>query len=137
MEFKTIGELRKVLMKAKTTDKFGAGILTMILSEALGVAKSDGNREPSDEDVSYAVKRIIKMAEQSLASGVKGAKEELDYLQQFAPKMISEEQTKTIVSSKINILGLNMGMIMKELKAEYGDTMDMKLAGSIIKDSIK
>jgi uncharacterized protein YqeY len=134
--FKTPNELRKVLMKAKVTDKFGAGILTMILAETLNIAKSDGNREANETDVTSAVKRISKMADQSLAQGVVGANKEVEYLKQFAPKVLSEDETRVIVEGIINkkmIPKENVGAIMKELKA-YQGSIDMALASKILKE---
>jgi hypothetical protein len=131
--FKTPNELRKVLMKAKVTDKFGAGILTMILAETLNIAKSDGNREANETDVTAAVKRISKMADQSLAQGVVGADKEVEYLKQFAPKVLSEDETRAIVGNIIQSVGKgNMGAIMKELKTHQG--IDMALASKIAKE---
>jgi hypothetical protein len=131
--FKTPNELRKVLMKAKVTDKFGAGILTMILAETLNIAKADGNREANESDVTAAVKRIAKMADQSLAQGVVGADKEVEYLKQFAPKVLSEDETRTIVCNIIQSVGKgNMGVIMKELKTYQG--IDMALASKIAKE---
>ena len=131
--FKTPNELRKVLMKAKTTDKFGAGILTMILAETLNMAKTDGNRDATETDVTAAVKRVSKMADQSLAAGVVGADKEVEYLKQFAPKALTEEETRAIVGNIIQSVGKgNMGTIMKELKAFQG--IDMALASKIVKE---
>ena len=133
--FKTPSELRKVLMKAKTTDKFGAGILTMILAETLNMAKTDGNRDATEADVTAAVKRVSKMADQSLAAGVAGADKEVEYLKQFAPKVLTEAETRAIVEGIINkkmIPKENVGAIMKELKTYQG--IDMALASKIIKE---
>lgn len=131
--FKTPNELRKALMKAKVTDKFGAGILTLILAETLNIAKSDGNREANEADVTAAVKRITKMAEQSLAQGVVGADKEVEYLKQFAPKVLSEDETRAIVGNIIQSVGKgNMGAIMKELKTYQG--IDMALASKIARE---
>jgi len=126
-------DLRKELMLAKTTDKLKASVLTMVLAEALNIAKSDGNREVTTNDIEGALKRINKMAEQSLAAGVAGADKELECLKQYLPEMLSVEDTESIVNALLEVHGNNVGSIMKELKTTYGSKIDMKLVSSIIK----
>lgn len=119
-------------MKMKKVDASKAQILTLLLDATQKVAKEQ-RREAVTEDIAVAVKKMIKMAEQAVQMNVAGAKDELEYLQTFAPKMMSEDETRKIVTELKSLFDGNVGTIMKELKQVYGDTIDMKLASQLIK----
>lgn len=130
--FTSVQDLRVQMMKMKKVDASKAQILTLLLDATQKVAKEQ-RREAVTEDISVAVKKMIKMAEQAVQMNVVGAKDELEYLQTFAPKMMSEDETRKIVTELKSLFDGNVGTIMKELKQVYGDTIDMKLASQLIK----
>lgn len=130
--FTSVQDLRVQMMKMKKVDASKAQILTLLLDATQKVAKEQ-RREAVTEDISVAVKKMIKMAEQAVQMNVAGAKDELEYLQTFAPKMMSEDETRKIVTELKSLFDGNVGTIMKELKQVYGDTIDMKLASQLIK----
>lgn len=132
--FTTVNELRKEMMKSKSSDKMKASVLNMLLAEVLKIAKEDGNREANEMDIKTGVKRLIKMAEQSVAQNVQGAQEELNFLNTMAPRMKSVDEVLSILTPIIDKVGMNTGAIMKEIKALKDETIDMKLVSQLIKE---
>jgi uncharacterized protein YqeY len=130
--FTSINDLRVQMMKMKTVDKEKAQILTLLLDATQKVAKEQ-RREAVTEDITVAVKKMMKMAEQAIALNVEGAQAEFDYLSQFAPKVLSEDETKVIATNLKEKHSGNMGAMMKEAKETYGDTLDMKILSSLLR----
>ena len=130
--FESVQDLRTQMMKMKQVDKEKAQILILLLDTTQKVAKEQ-KREAVAEDITTAVKKMIKMSEQALALNVEGAQFEYDFLSQFAPKVLSNEDTIGIATELKIKHGSNMGAIMKDAKELYGDTLDMKALSSIIK----
>jgi len=62
--------------------------------------------------------------------------EELNYIQIFLPKMLSEDETKVIVDNILNTVEAtkkNMGLIMKQLPKEVDKKIASKYLNSILK----
>jgi uncharacterized protein YqeY len=133
--FQSVSELRKEMMMRKKVNQKEAQMLTMLLDETLKVAKADGNREADVKDITTAVKKMVKQAEQAKALNVEGAQEELDFLEQYRPKLLSEDETRAIVVEAKATHGINIGAIMKEIKSAHGDLIDMKLVNQLLKES--
>ena len=127
----TIIELKKMMMKAKKEDKAKANALMMLVDTAQKIAK-EKNEEVSEKHIVEAAKKLVKIAKESLESGIKEAEKELKVYEEFLPKMLSEEETKKVIKDIINEIGSkNIGEIMKRLK-QRGD-VDLALANKIIK----
>ena len=127
----TILELKKMMMKAKKEDKTKANALMMLVDTAQKIAKEKGV-DVDEKIIAEAAKKLSKMAKESIDAGMEGAKKELAVYEEFLPKMLSEEETKSVIKKIIDEIGsINMGEIMKRLKAR-GD-IDMGLANKIIK----
>ena len=64
-------------------------------------------------------------------------REEIDVIQSYMPKQLSEDDAKKVVASVIAAVGAtsvkDMGKVMAELKAKYAGQMDMAKAGGIVK----
>jgi len=128
----TIIELKKMMMKAKKEDKVKANALMMLVDTAQKIAKSN-NEEVNAKHITEAAKKLVKIAKESLESGIEEAKKELKIYEEFLPKMLSEEETKKVLEEIINeIGGKNIGEIMKRLK-QRGD-VDLGLANKILKN---
>ena len=127
----TITELKKMMIKAKREDKTKANALMMLVDSAQKAAKQKGE-EVKESHILEAAKKLAKMAKESIEAGMEEAKKELKIYEQFLPKMLSEEETKKVIEDIVNEIGsVNMGEIMKKLKAR-GD-IDMAKANKIIK----
>lgn len=126
-----IQDLRKELLLAKKDkNAVKTTVLTMVLSETLNIAKNDGNREPSDNDVITALKRTLKKSEQSLEYKVPGSEDEVKLLKSFLPEAMTDEQIQLLVNELKTQHGVNKGLIMKALKEIPG--MDMGKASKMI-----
>ena len=64
-------------------------------------------------------------------------KREIEIINQFLPKQLSEEETKKICEETIKSVGAtsmkDMGKIMGALKSKYSETLDFSKVSSIIK----
>mgnify|MGYP003453530978 FL=1 len=131
----TIPEIRKEILNAKREgDKEKSLILTTFLENAQKIAKEDKNREMTDQDLVAGVKREIKMAEQSKAAGAPYSELVFELGKDFLPKQMTERELRVTIEAIVSDLDTpNMGLIMKELKT-FGDSVDMKLANTIIKE---
>lgn len=136
----TLTELRTDMMKSKRTDPERAKVLQAILAEAQLIAKEDKNREVTEQDIVAAAKKELKMATQSKAAGAPFNERAFEVCNQFLPKMLSEDETKTVIGVLVGALPEKspklMGQIMGILTKEYGDTIDKGLASKILKESL-
>ncbi len=64
-------------------------------------------------------------------------REEIDVIQSYMPKQLSDDDAKKAVAGVIAAVGASsvkdMGKVMAELKAKYAGQMDMAKAGGIVK----
>ena len=64
-------------------------------------------------------------------------KKEIEVINTFLPKQLSEEETKKICQDTIKSVGAtsmkDMGKIMGALKSKYADTLDFSKVSSILK----
>ncbi len=64
-------------------------------------------------------------------------REEIDIIQSYMPKQMSEDEAKAAVAAVIKAVGAasvkDMGKVMAELKSKYAGQMDMAKAGAIVK----
>lgn len=134
-----IQELRKTMMLAKKTDMEKSKILSMLLDAAQKMAKADGNREVEEKDILAAAKRELKMARQSQEAGI-DIGNAIEILEVFLPKTKSPEETRTIIEAMVATLPEKnpklMGMVMGNLKKEYGDQLDMSIASQLVKEAL-
>lgn len=134
-----IQELRKTMMLSKKTDMEKSKILSMLLDAAQKLAKADGNREVEEKDILAAAKRELKMARQSQEAGI-DIGNAIEILEVFLPKTKSSEETRTIIEAMVAALPEKnpklMGMVMGNLKKEYGDQLDMSIASQMVKEAL-
>ncbi|MDE2383364.1 MAG: GatB/YqeY domain-containing protein [Alphaproteobacteria bacterium] len=89
--------------------------------------------------------KMVKQRQDSIAAFEKGGrpelaageKEEMEIIQTYMPKQMSEEEAKAAVAGVIAAIGAasikDMGKVMAELKAKFSGQMDMGKAGGIVK----
>lgn len=134
----TIVDLRKDILNAKREkDKEKTLVLTTFLEVALKIAKDDGNREVTDQDLISSVKKEIKMATEAKDKGAPYSELVFEIGNKILPKKMSERELRVTIETIVEDLDgkPNIGSIMKELKT-YGDSVDMKMANIIIKEII-
>ena len=102
----------------------------------------------SDENIIKIVKTQLKQKKESLDFAVKAKDQvriqdlefDINYLNDFIPSMLDENNTVEIISNYINENNLenkDFGKIMGFLKHNYNNKIDMNLASKIIKNIFK
>lgn len=133
-----IKELRMDMMRSKKDNPGRSQVLQAILNIAQTIAKEDGNREVTDKDIISAVKKEMKMAQQSKDAGAPFNPLTFEVCEDFLPKTLSENETRNAVSLIISTLPEKsmkmMGKVMGELKATHGESIDSALASKIVKE---
>lgn len=130
-------------MKAamKSGDKSRRDILRVLLGQINLVGKV-----VSDEDVLSKVKSLIQSANITIDSGVATnddvtqAELEIKILTEYQPSKLSESELSDIITNFITDNGLSgmkdMGKVMAELKGNYNNQYDGKLASSVVKEKL-
>lgn len=89
--------------------------------------------------------KMVKQRQESIAIYEQGGRpelaqqerEEMEIIQSYMPKQLSDEEAKAAVAAAIKSVGAasvkDMGKVMAELKAKYAGQMDMAKAGGIVK----
>ena len=132
-------EIKNAQLQArKDRDKFKAGILTCLYSEASIIGKNNGNRETTDDECLKCIQKFKKGVNETLNVLSDEAKcrelhAELEIYDGFLPKQMSTEELETVISVYINDGITNIGQIMEALKKEHGGAYDAKMASQIIK----
>lgn len=123
-----------VAMKSKNVET------TSLLRVVLGEFSTVASRMPNNTDKvlpdDLAIKEIRRMYENAK---LMQNQFEMDTLDKYLPKMLSEDDIKNIVSkiiSENNFSGVqNMGKVMMEIKKHPNSTMiDNKIASNIVKE---
>ena len=77
------------------------------------------------------------MKKQGEMSSLRTKKKEIEVINTFLPKQLSEEETKKICQDTIKSVGAtsmkDMGKIMAALKSQHADTLDFSKVSSILK----
>lgn len=126
-----------VAMKSKNVET--TSLLRVVLGEFSTVASRMPNNTDKILSDDLAIKEIRRMYENAK---LMQNQFEIDTLDKYLPKMLSEDDIKNIVSTIIsenNISGMqNMGKIMMEIKKHPNSTMiDNKIASNIVKELLK
>lgn len=111
-----------------------------ILDNALKIAKTDGNRDVTDDDFVKAAKKEIKqlndLYEYVKNDSVKSTEiaEKINYCEAILPKMATEEQIMEYLTA--NNIDKNIGVCMKSLKAHFANILDNRIAQGVVKQYI-
>lgn len=128
-----INQELKVAMKSG--DSLKKNLLRVVLSE---IDRSvEKNVELTDDTVQKVVAKMVKSAEMV---GTDEAKTEIDILTEYLPKMLSKDETITIVDNLITSLNIeskrDMGKLMGAISKEYGNGIDKKLVSQIVNENL-
>ncbi len=110
-------------------------------------SRTDGHDSPltPDSGLIDLFAKMVKQRQESVAVYEQGGRpelaqverEEIDIIQGFMPKQLSEDEAKAAVAAVIKAVGAasvkDMGKVMAELKAKYAGQMDMAKAGAVVK----
>ena len=133
----------------KAKDKNTYPTLRLVVSaikDAEIAARSKGQNEISDSDITAILKKMIKQRNESCEVYKKAGRSELlesetreiEVINIFLPKQLSEEETKKICQETVKSVGAtsmkDMGKVMGMLKSKHADTIDFSKVSSIIKE---
>ena len=132
----------------KAKDKNTYPTLRLIVSaikDAEIAGRSKGQKEIKDSDITGILKKMIKQRNESCEVYKKAGRTELlesetkeiNVINNFLPKQLSEEETKKICEEVIKSIGASsmkdMGKVMGALKSKHADTLDFSKVSGIIK----
>ena len=135
----------------KNKDKTVFPTLRLIISAIKDFKIASKVREGSlkDQEIISILKKMNKQRNDSCVAYKKAGREdllkreqdEISIIDNFLPKQMSEEETKTICKKVIDNLGANsikdMGKVMAALKKDYGDGLDFSKVSKLIKEFLK
>ena len=132
----------------KAKDKNTYPTLRLIVSaikDAEIAGRSKGQKEVKDSDITAILKKMIKQRNESCEVYKKAGRTELlesetkeiNVINTFLPKQLSEDETKKICEEAIKSVGASsmkdMGKVMGVLKSKHADTLDFSKVSGIIK----
>ena len=132
----------------KAKDKNTYPTLRLIVSaikDAEIAGRSKGQKEIKDSDITGILKKMIKQRNESCEVYKKAGrtelleseKKEINVINIFLPKQLSEDETKKICEEIIKSVGASsmkdMGKVMGMLKSKHADTLDFSKVSGIIK----
>ena len=132
----------------KAKDKNTYPTLRLIVSaikDAEIAGRSKGQKEVKDSDITAILKKMIKQRNESCEVYKKAGrtelleseKKEINVINTFLPKQLSEDETKKICEEVIKSVGASsmkdMGKVMGMLKSKHADTLDFSKVSGIIK----
>ena len=138
----------KLNQALKAKDKNTYPTLRLIVSaikDAEIAGRSKGQKELTDSDIISLLKKMIKQRNESCEVYQKAGrnelleneKKEIDVINFFLPKQLSDEETKKICQDTIKSVGASsmkdMGKIMGVLKSKHADNLDFSKVSSILK----
>lgn len=110
-----------------------------VLGEIEKIGKNNGNRDTTNDEAITAIKKMLNNTNISIEANSNDVPlnlmNEKHYFESLLPSMISEDVIKFHIKDLIS-KGSNKGSIMKELRAKFGVTIDMKIAGQYVDEVI-
>lgn len=110
--------------------------------------RTSGKEVADDELVTSVLQKMAKQRRESIEMYENGGREELAVkekaelavIEEFLPKMMSEEETKAAIEAikaETGASGMkDMGTVMGALKAKHGAVLDGKLASGLVKAAL-
>ena len=146
-------QIEEKLNKAlKEKDKNTYPTLRLIISAIKDTEianRTKEKKELTDGDIIAILKKMVKQRNESCVVYKKAGRTELldsetkeiGIINNFLPKQLSDEETKTICEKVVKSVGAtsikDMGKVMGELKSKYSDTLDFSKVSPIIKELLK
>ena len=140
---------KKLNQALKAKDKNTYPTLRLVVSaikDAEIAIRTKGQKEMSDSDITAILKKMIKQRNESCEVYKKAGRNELlenetkeiEVINAFLPKQLSEEETKKICADVVKSVGASsmkdMGKVMGALKSKHSDTLDFSKVSLIIKE---
>jgi uncharacterized protein YqeY len=143
---KQIEDKLNAALKAKDKNTYPTlRLIVSAIKDAEIAGRSKGQKEIKDSDITGILKKMIKQRNESCEVYKKAGRNELlesetkeiNVINTFLPKQLSDEETKKICEEAIKSVGASsmkdMGKVMGELKTKYADKLDFSKVSGIIK----
>ena len=143
---KLIDEKLNEALKAKDKNIYPTlRLVVSAIKDAEIAGRTKGQKNITDSDIMTILKKMIKQRNESCEVYKKAGrnelleneKKEIEVINTFLPKQLSEEETKKICEEVIKSVGASsmkdMGKVMGALKSKHADTLDFSKVSSIIK----
>lgn len=142
-----ITKIKTDLVEARKarTDKERIALLTTLSSEIAIVGKNDGNRETRDDEALAVIRKFVKNADQTVTNLESAGRDtatvqkELAILKSYLPTAPTADEieaaTREIVAGAADTGGKPAalrGLVMKELKARFGERFDGAAAAPVV-----
>ena len=134
---KQIEDKLNAALKAKDKNTYPTlRLIVSAIKDAEIAGRSKGQKEIKDSDITGILKKMIKQRNESCEVYKKAGRTELlenetkeiNVINTFLPKQLSEDETKKICEEAIKSVGASsmkdMGKVMGMLKSKYADTLD-------------
>ena len=120
-------------------------LIVSAIKDAEIASRSKGQKEIKDSDITGILKKMIKQRNESCEVYKKAGRTELlesetkeiNVINTFLPKQLSEDETKKICEEVIKSVGASsmkdMGKVMGMLKSKHADKLDFSKVSGIIK----
>ena len=120
-------------------------ILSGIKERDIANRTAKNKQEVKDQEIIKVLKKMKKQRQDSAALYKKGGRlellaaeeSEIEIINTFLPKQLSEEETKKICKETIEFVNASsikdMGKVMGSLKQKYSDSIDFSKANTIIR----
>ena len=120
-------------------------ILSDIKERDIANRTAKNRQEVKDQEIIKVLKKMKKQRQDSAALYKKGGRlellaaeeSEIEIINTFLPKQLSEEETKKICKETIKFVNASsikdMGKVMGSLKQKYSDSIDFSKANTIIR----
>ena len=111
--------------------------------------RTQDKKNITDEDMILILNKMVKQRRESIELYKQGGRQdlvdketkELKKIQEYLPEQLSEEEIKEICEQAINNLKASslkdMGKVMGIIKSKYKGSVDLSIAGKILKDKLK
>ena len=143
---KQIEDKLNAALKAKDKNTYPTlRLIVSAIKDAEIAGRSKGQKEIKDPDITGILKKMIKQRNESCevykkagrTELLEGETKEINVINTFLPKQLSEEETKKICEEVIKSVGASsmkdMGKVMGALKSKHADTLDFSKVSGIIK----
>lgn len=138
----------KEAMKAKDTRKVGTLrlILAAIKDRDIAARSEDRMEGVSDDEILQILQKMVKQRRESFTTYEEAGRldlaeqeqEEIEIIDSFLPRQMSEDEIKAAVSDLVAEIGASglkdMGKCMGALKSRYAGVMDFSKASAAVKD---
>tara|TARA_Y100000816_G_C25996158_1_gene520382 strand:+ start:78 stop:533 length:456 start_codon:yes stop_codon:yes gene_type:complete len=144
---KQIDDMLNEALKAKDKNTYPTlRLIVSAIKDAEIAGRSKGQKEIKDSDIISLLKKMIKQRNESCEVYKKAGrnelleseKKEIDVINKFLPKQLSDEETKRICQEVIKTTGASsmkdMGKIMGALKSKHAESLDFSKVSVILKE---